>query len=192
MAGEPKVRARHMKSMLAATGRLPGGGGAAARALVRPALLEQIEQSSGVDWLPIESNLVVTRALHEVLAPAAFHLFFRDHLLESFQGPLLKTMVDTAVRIFGIDPASWARWVPKGWPLVFKDGGTWTVDRVEPGHVAFRLEALPDACIRDRVWLSSVASSLSAIIELAKAKGGFDLTDVDPVARRASFAMRWS
>jgi hypothetical protein len=192
MAGEPKVRARHMKSMIAAAGRLPDGGGAAARALVRPAFLAQIEESSGVDWLPIECNLVVTRALHEVLAPAAFHLFYRDHLLESFQGPLLKTMVDAAIRIFGIDPASWARWVPKGWALVFRDGGAWTVARVEPGHVAFRLEGLPDACIRDRVWLSSVASSLSAIVEIAKAQGGFELTDADPVSGRASFAMRWS
>lgn len=181
-----------MKSVLAAAGRLPGGGGSAARALVRPALLAQIEQSSGIDWLPLESNLVVTRALHEVLAPAAFHLFFRDHLLESFQGPLLKTMVDTAMRIFGIDPGSWARWVPKGWALVFKDTGAWSVVRVELGEVTFRLEGLPDACIRDRVWLSSVASSLSAIIVLAKAKGGFELTDVDPVAVRATYAMRWS
>ncbi len=181
-----------MKSILAAAGQLPGGGGAAARALVRPALLAQIEQSSGIDWLPIESNLIVTRALHEVLSPGAFHLFYRDHLLESFQGPLLKTMVDTAMRIFGIDPASWARWVPKGWALIFKDTGAWSVVRVEPGHVTMRLEGLPDACIRDRVWLSSVASSLSAIIELAKAKGGFDLTDVDLVAVRATYAMRWS
>jgi hypothetical protein len=181
-----------MKSMLAAAGRLPGGGGAAAQALVPPALVAQIDQASGIDWLPIESNLAVTRALHQVLAPPAFHLFFRDFLLESFQGALLKAMVDAAVRVFGIDPGSWARWIPKGWGLIFKNAGAWTVVGAEKGQVAFQVDGLPEACLEDRVWLSSVASSLSAIVELARAKGGFDLTGVDRAARRATFTMRWS
>ncbi len=187
--GKPEVKARHMKSLLAALDRHPEA--AAVRRRLDPRLLAAVEESSGLEWQPLQWNLELTRAVREELGGEGTHAFFRHALLEAFGGPLLGFLVDCAVRVFGIDPASWARWVPRGWALVFRDCGTWSVAESAPGRVAFHFDGVPAACAADRIWLQSVASSLGAIVDLARARGGVELGAVDQAAGRATYVMTW-
>ncbi|MBK9519848.1 MAG: hypothetical protein IPO09_21500 [Anaeromyxobacter sp.] len=186
------VRGRHLKSLASFLQERPGG--MTALALLPPDWLPQVTDASGLDWLPVERNLVITRAVYDALGPAEADRFFRDHTLASFHGPILKTMVTSAVRILGLAPASLARWVPKAWHLIFRACGEWSLEEVTPGarQVTFTLGGLPAACAEDPVWLRSVARSLEAVLELARVRGVVALAPRPRGARQAVFQLRWS
>ncbi len=171
MAGEPAVRARHLKALLSFADRQPGEVAARVRQRMGPEALRRIADASGIEWLPFELDLDLTRHVHAVLGPDEFVRFFRQQTLAAFEGPLLKTLVDTAVRMFGLDPMSWARWVPMGWSLLFRNCGAWTSETAVPGTVVLRLSGAPAAAAGDPVWPDSVAASLSALVDMARARG---------------------
>src|SRR5512136_1883823 len=127
MAGElPVVRGRHLKALVAALERWPGGP--RSLALLPPETLPLIGGAGGLDWLPLAEDLRLTRAVYDGLGVAGADHFFRAYTLDSFEGPLLRTLVATGVRIFGLDPASFARWVPRGWNVIYRDAGVWRVE----------------------------------------------------------------
>jgi hypothetical protein len=180
-----------MKQLLAALDLRPSGGRALA---VLPAEVHQaITGASGLDWLPVSLNLTMTQAIYEGLGEAEADRFFRAHTLASFEGPLLQTMVSSGVRILGLDPASFGRWVPKGWHLLFRGVGEWTVVPPSPGVavVSLTLAQLPQPCADHPVWLRSVARSLDALLDLAQVRGSADLLPRDRGSGQATFELRW-
>jgi len=182
----PAVRARHMKSLLAALGEVAE----VAAAELDPVQRAAIEEASGLEWLPFEANLTLTRAIYHRLGEAEAGAFFRRHTVAALGGPLLRGIVDAAVRLFGLDPGSWARWVPRGWEQVFRRVGTWSVATIPAGEARLALEDLPASALLDGCWPGSVASSLGALCDLARCQGGARLT-VDAAHRRLEFQLRW-
>lgn len=191
MPSEPAVRARHMKGLLSFVERLPPEESSRVRALVPAALVAAVADATSIDWLPLEMNLTVTRAVHDGLGAAGFHRFFRDQLVEAFSGPLLSVIVEAALRVFRVDATSFASWVGRGWPLLFRDCGAWMVERAGEGAARLRVEALPAACVEDEVWLRSVSHSLDAFWVLARADGSCTYTGRDVAAGTATYELRW-
>ncbi len=190
MAG-PMVRSRHLRSILEHVDGLPAAQRLAIRRAVGPAAVEQIESSASSDWLPFALDVDLTHAIAGVLGSAGQHRFFQEQQLASFRGPLFRALVDSATAIFGLDPGSWARWIPRGWGIVFRDCGQWVIDRSERGVVDLALLAPPPGCLDDELWLRSLASSFSAFIIVAKTEGEFGLTGVDHDRGAALYALRW-
>jgi len=162
------------------------------RAGVSPATRAAVEDALGIDWLPGEMNLEVTRAVYRGLGPEGGARFFRLALGEAFSGPLLRIVVEAALRVFRVDAASFAEWLGKGWVLVFQDCGHWIVDRVGAQEATLRIEALPPAFVEDVVWLGSVAHALDAFFDVARATGRFRLEEAEPAEGRARYRMSWS
>ena len=194
MAGIPgAVRARHMKTLVAGVDALPAADAAAVRARVGPAALAQIADSAGPEWLPLELNAALTRALHDALGVQRSAMFFRARLGEALRAPLFKAVHDGAVALFGLDPSSWLKLVPRGWELVFRGCGAWSKPQhTAPGVAEIELRELPPLMTSDRVWPVSVAASLSALVDAGKAQGAMELTGFDAKAGRASYVLRWS
>jgi len=180
-----------MKSILEAVRDLPSQDAERVRALVAPEIVQAVGDAVSVDWLPIEMNLAVTRAIHQALGDAAFYRFFRDMLHDSFSGPLLRVIVEAALRVFRFDAASFAGWVGRGWGQVFRSCGTWLVERVGDREARLRIESLPDVCLRDDVWLRSVAYSLDAFWLFARTTGECALTGKDLERRTATYRLAW-
>lgn len=187
----PAVRARHMKGLLGAIERLEPREAECVRALIPEPLMRSVADATGVDWLPLETNLVVTRALHGGLDGARFHEFMRDQLLASFSGPLLRVVVEAALRVFRVDATSFAGWVGRGWSLVFRSCGAWTVEGAGPGVARLRFDSLPTACLEDEVWLRSIAHSLDAFWVLARTKGQSVYKGRDVARGLARYELRW-
>jgi len=187
----PSVRARHMKGLLASIGRLAPEESERVRALVPEPLAQTVADATSIDWLPLDMNLVVTRALHGGLGDARFYRFFRDQLVEAFSGPLLRVVVDAALRVFRVDATSFTSWVGRGWGLVFRDCGAWTVERAGPGMARLRIDALPAPCLQDEVWLRSVAHSLDAFWVLAQTQGECAYLRRDLARGEATYELRW-
>jgi hypothetical protein len=189
-ASEPLVRGRHLKMLLASVERHALGATVVAR--LDPGLLQGIKGSSGLDWLPMAQDLALTRAIYDGLGQVGGDRFFRDHTLGAFEGPVLQTMVLTAVRLFGLEPGSWARWVPKGWQLLFRGCGEWAVTDARAGQVTLTLSSMPSACAVDEIWIRSVAHSLGALLDLAKVRGVVELVPRVAGTSQAAFQLRWA
>lgn len=185
------VRGRHMKSLLQAVARLPPQDAERVRLKVQPATLAAIADATGIDWLPAELNLELTHAIHAGLGEERFGGFFRDELRSAFGGPLLRIVVDAALRVFHVDAAAFVGWLVKGWGLVFRGCGEWVVERAGDREAILRIEKLPPAFV-DEVWLRSVAHSLDAIWDLARTRGAFTLTSSDPPGGRATYRISWT
>jgi hypothetical protein len=190
MPEEAEVRARHMKSLLAAVDALAARG-QAIRARIRPEELEIVAQASGADWLPLGCNVSLTRAVHAEIGQRAFEAFFREHTLRSFEGPLLGPLVKALVRMVGVDPASWAGWLPRAWGFIFRGCGTWAVEQTGKGRVRAWLERSPPICVLDEVWIPSVAACLGALVDVNHAVGGVEVISIDRASGVAVFEMRW-
>jgi hypothetical protein len=181
-----------MKGLLVHVGRLPPESAAAVLAHFGRDAARAVEESTGLEWLPLAENVRLTRAVHEALGQEASDRFFRAQLLQSFEGPLFRALVDGAIHLFGLEPASWARLVPSGWGLVFRDCGRWDVARAARGEVILTLADVPPACTVDAVWPRSVAASLGAIVDMAKAPGEATLAEFEAGAPALRVALRWS
>lgn len=185
---EPSVRARHLRNALAAAGSLPGA--AALRAAIPARVLAEVEAATGFDWLPVEHDVAIVRASAAVLPPEQFERLWRGVVLEGVEGPLLGLLMRTAVRMFGLDPAGFAGWIPKAWVMVFRDVGRWEVGPPSPGTVSLRLEGLPAAC-RDPVFARSVACSLGAVPVLAGRSGGARVVERGEDGAAVTFEVIW-
>ncbi len=187
--GEPLVRASHLRSTLAAVDR--SRVRETVRAALPPGLVAAIEVANGFDWLPAENDVALVRAIHAALGDVDHDLFSRTVILEAFEGPLLGPLIAIALRLFPGGLMAWAHWIPRAWALVFRECGEWGVQGVGPGAVDLQLRWLPPICVQDRVWTTSVASSISALLVLAGVDGTMRLTGLDPETRTASYQMRW-
>lgn len=187
---EPRVRARHLKATLARVALSPRQ--AAVLAALPPGYAERVEEAYGGDWLPVDLDVDLARALRRALSTAEHHAFCVGAVRSSFEGPILGTLVHAAVAVLGRDVRRIAAWVPKGWALTFREVGAWTV-RPAPDRllVELTLSGLPPACTADEDWATSVASSLSAICDLAGVEGRVRLARLDAAAARADYLLRW-
>jgi hypothetical protein len=186
---EPLVRARHLKSVLAAVDREPRRQ--ELRARIGPALVTAIEEATGTDWLPIGHDVALAGALDAVLGPEGLATFNREMMLQSLRGPLLRALVELATHFLGLDAGAWARWIPRGWVLMFQGFGRWTIVRRGEGEVTLTLAGLPPECAADPVWPRSAASTLSGILPAVGATGTVELDSVDPQEGTAVYTMRW-
>lgn len=187
---EPLVRARHLKQVLAAADRQPLR--LALRDRIGPTLAYAIEEATGTDWLPVEHDVSMARALEAVLGQDGLASFNREMMQQSFRGPLLGALVELATHFFGLDAGAWATWVPRGWRLMFKGCGGWTVVRLGDGELSLTLAGLPAVCATDAVWPRSVASSLSGILPAVGAEGTVELASVDAARGTLVYTMRWN
>jgi hypothetical protein len=180
-----------MKSLLEGVAKLGPDDSAKVLALVPPELPQAVADATSVDWLPMEMNLAVTRAVRDALGEAPFYRFFRDALRDAFSGPLLRIIVEAATRVFRVDAAAFAGWVGRGWGLVFRDCGSWVVERAGDREASLRIENLPRMCLEDDVWLRSVAHSLDAFWVVTRASGECTFVRKDPGEAMATYRLAW-
>lgn len=187
----PVVRGRHLKINIAAVAARPDGAVLVAR--LPSELLREVDQASGLDWLPVEHDVVMARILYEAMGADEADRYYRDQGLASLQGPLLETMLRIATEVLGLDPARLVRWVPKGLLMLYRGVGTWSVGELGSSRDRIRLDAsgLPAVCVEDPAWLRAVSHALSALLVVAERSGRVELLPRDRASRDASFEFSW-
>lgn len=188
-SARPAVRARYMQLFSKQIERLPVPEREAISAAIGR---DVIESASAMSWLPLAVNLEATRAVAERLGPERTDRFFRGLLLDTAHSPLLGSVVQTALRVAGRNPGLSLPWIAKGFQLIFRDMGGWTTVRRDTGILVMELAGLPAECVSDDVWARSVASALSALLDLARLEGSVAVAEVDRASGRVVFEARWA
>lgn len=187
----PSVRARYMQTFSAHVNRLPPADRDAIRAAVPEGTWEMIESAGLLGWLPLTTNLACTRAVADRLGPKETHRFFRSLLLDTSNTPLLRGLVQSVLRVAVRDPGLYLPWISKGFELMFRDSGRWTVMERGPGTAVLEVRGLPAECFTDAVWPESVASALCALLDLTELEGNVSVRSVEPETGAMTFRFRW-
>lgn len=183
------MRAAHIKENLAAVRELPPEEAAAVLAACGPELVRTIEDAARVAWLPVEVDVALTLAVHKVTGDAGVRGWSRKTLLKTSQQPLLRTVVEAGVRIFGMTPRGLYRWVPHGWGTIYRDGGELTFE-ARVGESAVLVHHDIPAPMRSLPYLVGMAGAFEAVLDLAQADGEVRLDYAEP-SNLARYEIRW-
>jgi len=188
----PQVRVHHMKVFVEHLTRLPAEDRRSIRNRVPESTWHLVEAAGALGWLPMDVNLACTRAVAMHLGPERSHEFFRSLLLGSMEGSLLRGLVNGVLRVAVPDPGLYLPWVTKGFELLFRNVAVMRVVDRSPGSALTEMRELPRECTSDDVWLTSAASSFSALLELVNLEGSVVLEDMDANAGVARLRSRWN
>jgi len=189
--GRPSVRSRHMKNMVEAVDRLPAGRSRALLAAFEPDDVRLVRESSPTEWLEVGVNLRMTETIWTTSDPAAREQFFRALAAGDFESSYLKSLVTSALQLFGPSPGHLIKWVPRGWPAMFRDCGEVEATDVTDETARLVYSGLPPVLASSAVWIHSVRASLGTLLDVARRSGQVTLEQHDPAARRAVLLFRW-
>ena len=167
----PQVRARHIQFWLELVERYEepwrGRFFAALPAELRSKALEAVPAS----FLPIDYHVTLADVLRATLGDARAHDFYRHAIRASLAGPLFAPLVQTAVRLFGLSPATCVRWAPKAWHASFSNAGSVTAEDVGADHGRLVYRGLPRVCIESDAWVESSQGSAYGVLEMTGVRG---------------------
>jgi hypothetical protein len=170
----PAVRASYLRLLLSACDEF-GPPAMAIREQIGDTHLTSIECAGPLVWLPIEADLALQRALAEVLGAERTREFVLARTRQFMAGSLVQNLVQTAVELFGLNPGSLARLIPRGWGLLYRECGHWRVTRsLDPDRqrarewreVELRLHGLPRICADEGAWVTAVGTVQHALLLL--------------------------
>jgi hypothetical protein len=142
-------------------------------------------------WLPIELNLICTRAVDERLGVERTHQFFRRLLLDTSDTPLLRGLVQSVLRVAVRDPGLYLPWISKGFELMFRDSGRFTIAERGVGTARIEMTGVPPECLVDDVWPRSVASALCALLDLTELEGACILEQINAEGGSMTVRITW-
>lgn len=131
------------------------------RALVPAESMAFIDAQSTNAWVPIEHDRWLPRAIVAAYGHDGAFELWRSFIPSHVDSPLLGTMFNAAVRMFGVNPGIVAWLVPKGFNNVYRDFATPRMIERGEGVAKFVL-----ADIHPEVWaVSEYLLCLHAIVQ---------------------------
>jgi hypothetical protein len=180
-----------MQTFAKAIDRLPAEDRDAIRAAVPAETWAAIDAAGLLAWLPLDTNLTCTRAVANRLGPERSHRFFRELLMAAIDTPLLRGFVQGVLRVAVADAGQYLPWLARGFELMFRNAGTWSVLEREPGWALLQLGGLPRESATDLIWIKSAAASLLGLQDFMGLDGTAVVHEVDVKARTVTYACRW-
>lgn len=184
----PRILAGFVHSTLDA---MPADVADRVRARLAPETLAALGAASRIAWVPIAYDVEVTDALYLEVGPERARAFLRDNLRKSFDLPVLRGLLDTALRLLGRDPERVLRWAPKVWSQLFRDVGSLRFEVSGPGEARLVLSDLANDVLRSIPWLDGTAGAVTAVFDVLRVDGEARLEGPDRAARRAVLVLRW-
>jgi len=186
----PEMSAEQLKENLFAL--LVLGNDTASRILadLPPQHLRRIEQAGRAEWLPIEIELTLTRAILAEVGEEGLRQWSSAALKRSLDSSLFRPLLDTAVRLFGLSPQGLFKMVPQGWKRAFRDAGELTVQPEGPDTLHVDLVGLPEE-LRDRSFVLTIGTCMYALFDACKVTGQIQVV-APPPGIGARYRVSWT
>jgi hypothetical protein len=163
----PQMRAVHLQANLDTVHKLRPDVAAQIFGLC-PASVDFIRGALRTDWLDVSHDVAVTEAMATVVGIPGVRAFNRDALKSALRSPLLKSIWDGAVTLFGLKPSGLLRWAPQFWDQLYRECGTLRYDAQRKCLVA---QDLPELLVASQPWCEGLAGAVDAVLELCKLEG---------------------
>lgn len=162
-----QVRAKWTRT---AEARVPAPLVVAVRSRLGAEVCASVDAASLLGWIPAEHHVALCRGWHESLGDKAYRGLFRGAFLDAVNAPLLGSIVQGSVRVFGPTPSAAARAWRVGWPYIFRNGGQVRVGEVTERSVTIEAYDLPPA-LRDESFALGCAGSFEGNAAMVGANG---------------------
>jgi hypothetical protein len=187
----PRILAGFVQGTLAAVSSLDAGLGDAVVARLAPGTHERLTQASRIAWLELDVDVELTHAIYAELGRARAQELFRRNLTGALDAPILRSLAQGALRLFGASPSRIFGWAPKAYGQLYRDAGVMRFEQDAPGSARLELESLP-ACVAESArYLDGIAASIAGGFDFMGVKGEVCIESHTPSARRATFRLEW-
>lgn len=186
----PRILASFLHDTLGVIDGMDAGLGEQVRAALKPELLAEIQEAWAASWLPIGHDVAVTEAFFRLAGEQRACEAMRQNLVATFEKPILRPIIEGALRVLGADTARLLGWSPRAFGLLFRDVGEMSVEIGAGADTAtIRLTGLPPEVADSRAYLLGMAAALSAVFTLTGADGRANLAAA--ADGEARFELSW-
>lgn len=164
-------------------------------ARVPPDALEAIQGSGRTAWVPVEHDVMFVNAIVEHLRSAEAVALIRASVGQHFSGPLLRTLVKGAQRIFGMTPMGLMKMVPRAWPMVYKGFGRPSFVAADDKHAILAINDAHPLAYTAEGYLASWEGIFAGIVDVGtnhKAQAVRVNVEIDADAPRFEIHTRWT
>jgi hypothetical protein len=188
--GMPEMSAEQLKENLFAL--LVLGNDTASRILadLPPLHLRRIERADRAEWLPIEIELTLTRAVLAEVGEEGLGRWSSAALKRSLDSSLFRPLLDSAVRLFGLSPQGLFKMAPQGWRRAFRGAGELAVQPNGPGALQVDLVGLPEE-LKDRSFVLTIGTCLYALFDACQVAGRVQVV-APPPGVGARYQVSWT
>lgn len=154
-------------------------------------VLERIERSPVMSWVPYAHEAQLADVVLELFGPSGARSFYRDKTIHSFDLPLLREGAGTTMRLFGVSPLGIIKMAGRLWPLISQNAGRYEcIDESGQGRGQVIMKGFPTSLYRHTAaWTESVLGGLQGLFQ------GFRMkvrVDVDAVSlHETRFSLHW-
>lgn len=195
MTAQPAIRGFMARMILDATRDLPAEKQRKVLSLVPEALLPLIESTPRLGWIPLEQNMRLSDALHQVLGDPGYRHFFAGLADRMMTYPLLQSFFDGAVRLFGMTPQSMLKWTAYAWEQAFRDCGRLVYqprrEAVNDGSAEMVLEGFPPALLQSGTFVEALLGTFDMYLRRVSKQGQVDILQLDLKRGRVVYAISW-
>jgi hypothetical protein len=143
--------------------------------------------ASRVDLVPAAWDAALAHAIVAEVGHAGLRLIARASMCESMRGPLLGSLTEGVLRLFGAKPDRFFRWANRAWSHVTTGCGNLELEAVEGPMATLVLVEMPTSLAAPE-YLQFVAGAMESIFEICNVAGE---VEVQPRPDGARFVARW-
>lgn len=195
MPPQPVIRGFMSRMILDAARNLPAEKQRRVFSLVPESLIPLIESTPRLGWVPLEQNILLSDAIHQVLGDPGFRHFFAGLADRMMTYPLLQSFFDGAVRLFGLTPQAMLKWTAYAWEQAFRNCGRIVYqprrEATHDGRAEMVLEGFPPALLRSGTFPQSLAGTFDMYLKRVSKKGRVDILSVDLEKSRVVYDVSW-
>lgn len=192
-AGErrPAVRVASVRDILDYLDKFAPGTGSRVRARVPDDVLAIVDRAPRLSWIDVEDDVYVPTAIWAVLGDDEATEMMREFLMGHFETALLRPLLHTTRKLFGLSPMNVLRALPSGWPLVYRDVARLEVRALDSGSAEIELSEVAETVLGSGGYIQSFRAILLGLIDLTGYQGAVELADLDLPGRRVCYRLRW-
>jgi hypothetical protein len=190
MGRSPATRARSAQEVLSSLDEHTPGLSERVRARIPAESLAVIDRTAATGWIPVEHDRWIPQATIEELGEVDAVAYLRSFLGGHMRTPLLRAILDGAIRMFGMSPGSIVRMLPRAWSLIFRDQCRVEIEARDAHSARVVLHDVAPEVIEWSAYPISFRAFMLGIIDLVDAEGEVTM-EIDVARRRLVYSMRW-
>lgn len=107
-----------------------------------------------------------------------------------FESALLSTVVNGAIRLFGLTPVGLLRMLPRAWPMVYRNVAKPKLTEQTSTSCVVEFEEFHPAMLASRGYQASIEGILRGVLDVCKRDGEIHV-EMGPDLRRMRAEVRW-
>ena len=155
-------------------------------------LLPLVERPLNTTWIDAGLHITLIDVLRDTLGDAAFVAYFRDAYLAGFARlPLIKTIIDATIRLFGATPAGLSKNLDRTWQTLSRGLGAFEAEPHDH-EATLRWTGVEPRLAASGSYVESFAGTFEGWFPQCKVAGEVRIVERDHARGSATFRLTWA